>query len=63
MDRWKRKAAELIVALALTERKYPAVIPYKPQKTFLPKRERRYFKRVSPERRGVSNSRIYKRDS
>lgn len=60
MDRWKIKAAELVVALALTERKYPAVIPYKPQKTFLPKRERKYFARVCPEKHGVSNSRIYK---
>ena len=59
MEKWKKKTVELLTALAFTERKYPAVIPYTAQKTFDPRCEGKYFKRTSHEKRGVSNKLIY----
>lgn len=59
MEKWKKKALELLTGLAFTERKYPAVIPYTAQKTFCPRCEGRYFHRTSPERQGVSNALVY----
>ena len=59
MEKWKKKTVELLTGLAFTERKYPAVIPYVPQKTFAPRCEGRYFHRSSPERHGVSPALIY----
>lgn len=50
MEKWKRKTVELLSALALEEKKMPAVVPYFPQKNFISSAERPYFKRVSPRK-------------
>ncbi len=58
-DRWKLRALELIISLAFTGKENPAVIPYVPAKTEISKHERRDLERSSPERHGISSSRIY----
>lgn len=58
-SKWKRRALELIVGLAFTNKKYPAAIPYTASKTEISGSEAKYFRRTSPERRGISSKRIY----
>ena len=58
--KWKRRALELVTGLAFTNKKNPAVIPYSPAKTEISGLELKYFRRTTPERRGVSSKRIYK---
>ena len=58
MEKWKKKALELITGLAFTSKRYPAVIPYEPSKTAIAGYERKYFHRSSPEKHGISSARI-----
>ncbi len=58
-SKWKRRAIELVLGLAFTNNKKPAVVPYSPSKTEISGLELKYFRRTSPERRGVSSKRIY----
>lgn len=58
-SKWKSKAVELIIGLAFTNKKAPAVIPYAPTKTEISDSESKYFRRTSPERCGISSKRIY----
>lgn len=58
MEKWKKKALELITGLAFTSKKYPAVIPYKPSKTVISANEHKYFHRSAPEKHGISSDRI-----
>ncbi len=58
-DRWKLRALELIVGLAFTGKDKPAVIPYIPAKTEVSRHEHRDLERTTPERMGVSSSRIH----
>lgn len=60
MENWIKKAGELLIGLALTQKEDPSVIPYQPQKTEISKPEKAYFKRERPEKLGVSSLRIYK---
>ncbi len=60
MEKWMRRAVELISGLALTSKPNPAVVPYKPQKTDITKSEKRFFKREKPEKLGVSSIRLYR---
>lgn len=55
-----KRAAELVTGIALTNEPDPAVIPYAPQKIEVSGKEKKYFKRERPERRGVSSMRLYK---
>lgn len=57
--KWKRRAIELVLGLAFTNKKYPATIPYSPSKTSISGMETKYFRRTTPERRGISSKRIY----
>ena len=59
MERWKRRAVELVGALMLGEKEDMSVVPYYPQKTMINMPERRYFPRSTPERQGVSSKRLY----
>ncbi len=45
MEDFKKKGLELVVGLAVTEKKNPEVIPYEPQKLFVSNAEEQYFKR------------------
>ncbi len=58
MEQWKKRALELVLGLAVTNKKYPAVVPYTPQKTQISQSERPYFRRVAPETHGIPTSRI-----
>ena len=53
MEKWKKRALELVLGLAVTNKKYPAVVPYTPQKTRQSGEERPYFRRVMPEAHGI----------
>jgi CubicO group peptidase (beta-lactamase class C family) len=53
MEKWKKRTVELISALAIENKKMPAVVPYKPQKLFVSGGEMKYFKRQAPSRVGV----------
>ena len=56
MEKWKKRAVELISGLALSDKKNPGVIPYVPKKTRLCLKEPLYFARVSPEKQGISTA-------
>lgn len=58
MEQWKKRALELILGLAITNKKYPAVVPYTPQKTKISEPEHPYFRRVAPETHGIPSARI-----
>lgn len=60
MEKWKKKAVELVSNLALSYEKMPAVIPYEPQKIKLSEYEPKFFKRSAPESHGISSQRILK---
>ncbi len=45
MEDFQKKGLELVVGLAVTEKKNPEVIPYQPQKLFVSGAESQYFKR------------------
>ena len=59
MERWKRRAVELISALVLGEKEDISVVPHYPQKTMINMPEKSFFARSSPERQGVSSKRLY----
>ena len=60
MEKWMKKTVELVSGLVLTNKPYPSVVPYAPQKTDISKREKRFFKRMKPEDVGVSSIRLYR---
>ena len=59
MEKWRKRAVDLLTSLALGSRDNPAVIPYSPAKTRLPSNELRFFKRSVPEKFGISSKRLY----
>ena len=59
MEKWKKKTIELVANLAFFSKPNPAVIPYAPAKTEIARYEHHYFHRTSPERHGISSSRIF----
>lgn len=60
MEKWMKRAVELVAGLIFTGKENPSVIPYLPQKTEISGHEAPYFKRVNPERHGVSSARLLK---
>jgi CubicO group peptidase (beta-lactamase class C family) len=59
MSKWKIKTVELVMGLAFTNKKNPAVVPFKPSKTEVSSYEPQTLHRSTPERRGISSKRIY----
>ena len=59
MERWKKRAIDLISSVAFGSDGTPSVVPYYPQKTRISGAEERYFRRSTPERCGISSKRIY----
>ena len=59
MEKWKRRAVNLLSALAFGTDGDASVVPYYPQKTRIPSHEYKYFNRSTPERHGISSRRIY----
>ena len=58
MEAWKKRALELVLGLAITNKKHPAVVPYTPQKTQVSRPENPYFRRVAPEAHGIPSQRL-----
>ena len=58
MERWVKRTIELGSGLVFTGKSNPSVIPYYPQKTEISGEEQPYFKRTTPEKKGVSSGRI-----
>ncbi len=56
MEKWKKRTVELVAGLALTDKKYPSVVPYYPKKTHICPKEALYFSRVSPDKEGISTA-------
>lgn len=60
MDRWKKRALDMVVGLVTAKSTNPAVTEYKPQKTrALGPDKKKYFPRRKPESLGISSLRIY----
>ena len=59
MEKWKRRAFDLVASLILGGKRELSVVPYYPQKTEVGGREDCYFKRSVPEKCGISSKRIY----
>lgn len=58
MERWKKRAIELIGGLSVSDNQSPSVIPYRPQKTEISPMERRTLRRALPESVGISSARL-----
>lgn len=58
MERWVKRTIELGTGLFFTGKGNPSVIPYYPQKTVISGEEKQYFRRTSPEKKGVSSGRL-----
>ncbi len=56
METYKKNGLELISNLALSNKKYPAVVKYTPSKTKILKKERPSLARVSPEKMGIPSA-------
>ena len=59
MEKWKRRAFDLVASMILGGKREMSVVPYYPQKTEVGGREDNYFKRTLPEKCGMSSKRIY----
>lgn len=59
MEKWKKRAVNLLTSLAFGSESSPSVIPYYPQKTKISSDEYKYFPRSTPESHGISSRRIY----
>lgn len=59
MERWLRRTVELGAGLALTCKKNPSVVPFYPAKCEILREEQAYFRRIAPERAGVSSGRLF----
>jgi hypothetical protein len=59
VEKWKKRAVNLLTSLAFGSESSPSVIPYYPQKTKISSDEYKYFPRSTPESHGISSRRIY----
>lgn len=58
MEKWKKRALDLMTSLAFGGNNNPSVVPYYPQKTEIGKRDAPFFRRTIPEKQGISSKRI-----
>ncbi len=58
MEAWMKRTADFAVGLALSERRNPSVIPYRPSKTEIMSAERPTLGRKAPRSLGVSERRL-----
>ena len=59
MEKWKKRAIDLMTSLAFGGKEDPMVVPYYPQKTRISLPEKKFFVRTTPEKQGISSKRIY----
>ena len=58
MEKWKKRAVDLIFGLATLDNQNASVVPYSPGKTEIAPDERRTLKRAIPEAVGISSLRL-----
>ena len=58
MEKWKKRAVDLVCGLAASDGQDASVIPYRPQKTEISPERRRTLKRIAPELAGISSLRL-----
>ncbi len=59
MDKWFKRAVELLTSISFGKDGDMSVVPYYPQKTVISGEEERYFHRSIPENYGISSKRLY----
>ena len=59
MEKWKKRAIDLMSSIAFGGRSDPTVVPYYPQKIMINMPEKKFFPRSVPEKQGISSKRIY----
>jgi hypothetical protein len=59
MEKWKKRAVDLLCSIALGSDDNPSVIPQTPQKTEISEREHKSLTRAHPEKHGISSKRLY----
>ena len=59
MEKWKKRAVDLLTSIAFGSDGDGSVVPYYPQKTEVSSYEFKYFHRTTPERQGISSKRLY----
>jgi CubicO group peptidase (beta-lactamase class C family) len=59
MEKWKKRAVDLLCSIALGSDDNPSVVPQIPQKTEISEREAKTLVRSSPEKHGISSKRLY----
>ncbi len=59
MEKWKRRAINLITSIAFGGQEKNTVVPYYPQKTEINKEESPTLPRSTPEAHGISSKRLY----
>ena len=59
MEKWKRRAINLITSIAFGGQEKNSVVPYYPQKTEINKEEAPSLPRSAPESHGISSKRLY----
>ena len=59
MDKWMKRAVELLTSISFGKDGGVSVVPYYPQKIAVGESEPRYFKRSTPESLGVSSKRLF----
>ena len=59
MERWKRRAVDLLTSIAFGGCADSSVVPYYPQKVEIGEKESPCFRRAYPEKHGMSSGRIY----
>lgn len=59
MERWKRRAVDLLTSIAFGGCADSSVVPYYPQKVEIGETEPPCFRRAYPEKHGMSSGRIY----
>ncbi len=58
MEKWMKRAVDLVAGLSMRQDENPAVVGYKPQKLSVSDKEKPYFPRSTPERHGLSSRTI-----
>ena len=59
MEKWIKRSVDLLTSLSFGADRNPSVVPYYPQKTEISGVSSPYFRRSTPEKMGISSSRIY----
>ena len=59
MEKWKKRAVDLLTSIAFGSDDNPSVVPHFPQKTEISEAESKVLVRAHPEKHGISSKRLY----